>query len=524
MELQDNATPPPAPKSHGPTPKRLRERVRVPVRIAGWALLGFLLFVSSLAVFLWAVYTSEKLVVSAVPYKSLASSAGLIYSLPEPIRKSEDSWTQPSSPIKLGDSRQHSGQDRDRQLVNDLNNLAVTNATMPELKIDQSAGITTVLAGSRVLATVLPEDLPDYAAQLTPAARKGVEHQLASQWCDGIHNHLLQRFIERTPGFLNMVGLSCFLLFLACLCLHRSTGIFGHYLLDSPFWSLKALIWCSWAIVVANLIPGAEVIANALRTSTATPLAQFIFVSILVNLATQLGRFSINRYFDALRKTQRFQATVRMELRLKTLRHASRFLLRLAIYLVGALVLINLLGFHWQTLLTGAGLVGVAITWIGQDLFRDFLAGLNILLEDQYGVGDLIESGPTLGTVEAFTLRSTKVRSADGSLTTIPNQDVKRVKNLSTGWSQVDLRVPIAPHMRTQACLQILTEEVAALQADSQEKIQGSPQILGVEELGREGIVLRALIKCPPGEQFSLRRELNLRIKARFEREGIELR
>lgn len=509
-----------APEDEAPT---LQKRVRVPVRIAGWGILGLIFLIGYLGSALWTVYSARAKVVTATPYQDETTVVGPVFNLPIPKRVNPDSWTQSVSPLKLADSRQRTGQERDQQLVSDLKHLAVTNATVPDLKIDQSTGVTTVTAGERVLATVLHEDLPEYAVKLSPAAHKSLEYQLANQWRESMHSYLMVCYMESTPGYLQKIGLCCFVLFLSAFCFHRSASLFGKYFLDSPFWSMKALIWCLWAMLTTYSIPGAEVIGTALGASMATPLLQFMVVSILVSLSTHVGSFSINRYFEALRSTQRFLSAERMELRLKTLRQAAKFLLRLVIYLVGFLLLINWWGFHWETLVTGAGLVGVAITWIGQDLFRDFLSGLNILLEDQYGVGDTIETGTTLGVVEEFTLRSTKVRSSDGALSTIPNQEIKRVKNLSTGWSQVDFKVTVSSREEGQRCLHILEEEVALIWGDFATIIQEVPQVLGLEELGPQGIVLRALIKCSTGEQYALRRELNRRIKTRFEAEKIEL-
>src|SRR5690606_4989578 len=94
-------------------------------------------------------------------------------------------------------------------------------------------------------------------------------------------------------------------------------------------------------------------------------------------------------------------------------------------------------------LIAGAGIVGVALGFGAQSLVKDFLTGLFMLIEDQYGVGDIVDVGPATGVVEGITLRTTRLRDVEGVLWHVPNGEIKRVGNLSQQWSRAVLDVPV---------------------------------------------------------------------------------
>jgi moderate conductance mechanosensitive channel len=516
----------------------LKRKAKVPLQIATFCGFGLLLLTLALALFVWINLVAQQSIrAGVVPEQgnpgwsagsppSEQATSGPAFNLNEPHQKAADPWWRAPSPVQLSDSRNFAGQDRERNLSSDLNSLVRSNSALPKLEIEQSRGVTTVGCKDQILLTVLADDLPEYAEKLTPLARQAIEYQRASEWRRKLQGDLERRYRQRSPNYLNSIIVVCLLIIGSGLCFHRASNTFGHHFLDSPFWSMKSLIWCIVAAAMSAIVPGGQAFSYALGNSVIAPLFQFILVSIFLSLTSHIGNYFLSSYFDALRDTHRFIVRERMEQRLKTLKQASRFALNLLLGLIGTCGYAALLGFDPRSLAAGAGVLGVAVTWIGQDTFRDFLGGLNILLEDQFGVGDQIESlgvaGKIEGKVEAFTLRSTKVRSDDGSLCTIPNSEMRRVKNLSTGWSQVDFRITVSNDCEPDLCLKILHEECQRL-AEANALVHEIPQLLGIEEMTKDGTVLRAQIRTGPGDQFRIKRELNLRLKKRFEAEGIEL-
>jgi small conductance mechanosensitive channel len=146
-----------------------------------------------------------------------------------------------------------------------------------------------------------------------------------------------------------------------------------------------------------------------------------------------------------------------------------------------------------------------------------------ILVEDQFGVGDIVDlDGQTSGTVDAVSLRTTRLRSVDGTLWHVPNGEIRRVGNKSQHWSRalIDIEVAYDTDLdHAEAVIARVADEIATGDADVIEQ----PEVWGVEQLGANGIVIRLVVKTRPSEQFRVSRELRRKIKAVFEEEGIEI-
>ncbi|MFC7582931.1 mechanosensitive ion channel family protein [Nonomuraea antimicrobica] len=160
-------------------------------------------------------------------------------------------------------------------------------------------------------------------------------------------------------------------------------------------------------------------------------------------------------------------------------------------------------------LLTSVGILGVAIGFGAQELVKDFIAGMFMLLEDQYGVGDVIDAGAAVGTVEAVTLRVTRLRDVDGRVWYVRNGTITRVGNESQGWSRAYMDVPVA-YDADVVGVRVLLEHVAEeLWADSElreSKIVEQPQVFGVEQLSDSSLVFRITAKTLPSAQAEVSR------------------
>ena len=146
---------------------------------------------------------------------------------------------------------------------------------------------------------------------------------------------------------------------------------------------------------------------------------------------------------DALLETG--QMSLRAEQRIEALASVLRSLVSLAILLVAAAMILGELGVELGPLIAGAGILGVALGFGSQSLVRDFLSGIFILVEDQFGIGDIVDlDQQTSGTVEAVSLRTTRLRAVDGTVWHVPNGDIRRVGNMSQHWSRALLDVEVA--------------------------------------------------------------------------------
>ena len=170
-----------------------------------------------------------------------------------------------------------------------------------------------------------------------------------------------------------------------------------------------------------------------------------------------------------------------------------------------------------------AGLASLALGFGAQNLIRDIITGVYIILEDQYVVGDTIQAGDTIGRVEHITLRRTVVRDARGGLVTLSNGDIRTVANLSRDWSQTFVDVALSPEVPQEQALQALDAAAAELRNDpawSQALVDG-PRILGLQNFDQASSTVRMQIRTTPSRQDDVARELRRRIQLEFQRRGI---
>jgi moderate conductance mechanosensitive channel len=195
------------------------------------------------------------------------------------------------------------------------------------------------------------------------------------------------------------------------------------------------------------------------------------------------------------------------------------------IYSIAVITALAEVGINLAPLIAGAGIVGVALGFGAQSLVKDFLSGLFMLAEDQYGVGDVIDVGEAVGTVEVVNLRTTKLRAVDGTVWHVPNGEIRRVGNMSQQWARALLDVEVAYSTDLGNAERVVKEVADELWREDtwRTDILEEPEIWGIQTLGASGVAIRLVIKTQPGRQWAVSRELNRRIKDRFDAEGIEI-
>ena len=195
------------------------------------------------------------------------------------------------------------------------------------------------------------------------------------------------------------------------------------------------------------------------------------------------------------------------------------------IWTVAGLMVLDKLGLNLGPLLAGAGVVGIAVGFGAQALVRDFLSGMFMLVEDQYGVGDVIDTGAATGTVEAVSLRSTRLRSVDGVMWHVPNGEIRRVGNKSQQWSRAVLDVPVPYDTDTSAAIDLIRRVVDGMAAEPEwaDRMIGPPEVWGVESFDTLWMAVRAVITTRPLQQWPVSRELRLRLKLAFDEASIDL-
>jgi small conductance mechanosensitive channel len=200
-----------------------------------------------------------------------------------------------------------------------------------------------------------------------------------------------------------------------------------------------------------------------------------------------------------------------------------RSLVSFTILLFAGAMVLGELGIELGPLIAGAGIIGLALGFGSQSLVRDFLSGIFILVEDQFGIGDIIDlDRQTSGVVEAVSLRTTRLRSVDGTVWHVPNGDIRRVGNMSQHWSRALLDIEVA-YATDLARAQEVIRDVAHELWTEDKHILEEPDVWGVENLGPNGVVIRLVVKTTPSEQWRVSRALRERLKAAFDAEGIEI-
>ena len=271
--------------------------------------------------------------------------------------------------------------------------------------------------------------------------------------------------------------------------------------------------------------------------------AQILLIVVVAWAANHLIRRAIRRFTEGIANPAAQERIRRLRRRApdalqshgpQSLRAAARattlsFVLRSAasalVWTIAGAMILSELGVSLGPLIAGAGIAGVALGFGAQSLVKDFISGTFMLIEDQYGVGDIIDAGEATGTVEAVSLRTTRLRDVNGTVWHIPNGNILRVGNMSQQWARALLDVSLPVDTDVEHDLEVIKRVADGVwnDPDWRSAILEEPEVWGVERLGPEAVVLRLVVKTKPAEQFPVMRELRRRLLEAFAAEGIEL-
>tara|TARA_B100000959_G_scaffold226624_1_gene241274 strand:+ start:19156 stop:20295 length:1140 start_codon:yes stop_codon:yes gene_type:complete len=236
-------------------------------------------------------------------------------------------------------------------------------------------------------------------------------------------------------------------------------------------------------------------------------------------MVTRLGR----RARGKLRRIH--EQAERSRQRALTLGAVLRSITGAVVYLMAIMLALGEIGFDLAPLIAGAGIVGLAIGFGAQSLVADFIAGIFIVVEDQYGVGDYVDVGAASGTVERVSLRTTILRDVEGVVWVIPNGEIRRVGNSSQLWARTVLDVDVAYDTDIDLAASVIKNVADEIWHEKQESatILEEPEIWGVQGFGADAISIRLAVKTEPGEQWATGRLLRARLKRAFDEYGIEI-
>ncbi|MDQ2754678.1 MAG: mechanosensitive ion channel family protein, partial [Actinomycetota bacterium] len=248
--------------------------------------------------------------------------------------------------------------------------------------------------------------------------------------------------------------------------------------------------------------------AHTVQVLAIGPMRVLIILLVAFVLTRLVGRLA-NRIVASLRLVSPLvRSTARGADRARTLGGVVTSIIRVIIWVMAGLAILDQLGIKLTPFVATATVIGAAVGFGAQSLVKDFLSGLLILAEDQYGVGDSIVIGDTTGTVEGVNLRTTRLRSLDGVVWYVPNGEIRKVGNNTESDSCALVDVVVLHGTDLDAAGQAMEDEarsVVALPA-WRDVARGEPTFAGVQATDRDGVTLRVLAPTKPGEHFALGR------------------
>lgn len=285
-------------------------------------------------------------------------------------------------------------------------------------------------------------------------------------------------------------------------------------------------IWAGGILFILGLFPYTRMFQVWILRSLKIPL-RLGLIAIGTYALIRLSYALIDKFAAALARNHLLtpEANRRLQLRISTISGVSKGILTLTLFGVAILVALSTLGLDIGPVLAGAGIIGVGLSLASQSLIKDALNGFFIILEDQYAVGDVINVGDVGGLVENINLRITQLRDAEGRLITIPNSEIKIVANLSSNWSRADLAIPVAYYADVDKALELIGQVADKMSQDQlwEEKIVDQPEVLGVDDFGSRGVIIRVWIKTQPLKQWEVARQFRRRLKVALDEAGISI-
>lgn len=198
---------------------------------------------------------------------------------------------------------------------------------------------------------------------------------------------------------------------------------------------------------------------------------------------------------------------------------------RILIILIITFMVLDEAGVSITPVLASFGIAGIAVGFGAQYLVRDLIAGIFILMENQYRVGDVAKVADVIGIVEAVNLRKTILRDLDGIVHHVPNGEIRVASNYTRRFARVNLNIPVAYDTDLDHAISVINRVGAELAQDErwQPVIKTAPQVLRIDNLGDSGIEIKILGDVKPMQQWAVMGELRLRLKKAFDAEGIEI-
>lgn len=265
-------------------------------------------------------------------------------------------------------------------------------------------------------------------------------------------------------------------------------------------------------------------ITEFLSAAYARPSVRILTIVVVAAVLIWVTRLLSRRIDGRIRASSNLAPTEGLK-RLRTLESVIRYVLITLIFAIAVMMVLRELGVDPTPLIAGAGIAGIVIGMGAQNIVRDFLSGIFMMLENQYSVGDWVRIGGVSGGVERLTLRITQLRDAEGNAHFVPNGQITAVTNLTKGWARAVLDVGIAYKENVDRVIEVLKDvgEELADDPDWADRLTAPLEVQGVQDLADSAVLIRIRFATLPDARWEVLREMRRRVKNRFDAEGIEI-
>jgi len=272
------------------------------------------------------------------------------------------------------------------------------------------------------------------------------------------------------------------------------------------------------AVIIILKIFNVMVISHEDLKSLGTNVLKIIGVLVGTRIVINFGKLAVRQFFER----HELKENLMENRRAQTLEILLQSVLAYVVFFLAGLTILQIFNINTSAILASAGILGLAIGFGAQNLVKDIISGFFILLEDQFSVGDFVETAGVVGTVEEIGLRTCKIRRWTGQLHIIPNGEITKVTNYNRGQILALVTISIAYEEDIDQAIEVLQQECVKAHQEI-EAIVDLPQVQGVTELADSSVNIRAIVPSLPGEQWAVERELRRRFKYALDRAGIEI-
>ena len=267
---------------------------------------------------------------------------------------------------------------------------------------------------------------------------------------------------------------------------------------------------------------------NNIQNWIVTELPGLIIVTIILFVTFKIVNFSLRKLKKTLvnRATKDSEVdTIEATKRINTLTHIIHSLIRIILWSIFIMIILQKLGVNIAPILASAGIIGLAVGFGAQELVRDFISGFFIILENQIRTGDVAILNGTGGLVEKINLRTTTLRDFAGVIHVFQNGKINNISNMTKDWSAIVFDIGVAYKENPQMVMDLMKQTGLELQNDPEfkDKIIEPIEIFGLDQFADSAIVIKARIKTKPIQQWNVGREYRKRLKYAFDQHNIEI-